>query len=376
MHRNAASSYDILIFLFFTSLAPTITGAMSGLGIKCKNAPSTPPIQLLASKANHETAFEKENTLTNDHASSLSASATATATATATAVPTASAATASATATASADVDDTLSSKRPSRVAQHSSQPGYWRIVKTCREVFDLCGGLCSAEIGCLDPLSTSICAVGWRASAGGWNSAPVNCSNSVHPPLSPCPSVSDILVKYLDIKYGKRSKKLSQVRVSHFRQAVMRYSKCHPVVKLFCIFLSLPTSSSSSSSATPAPAPTPALMSSNVKEMDGLKSTAKDGAGVNCQYDGGVCDNGDEELLFLLSLDCRQRMTSGGALVCKSPIMRELHTLSRPYALDSTRLTDALPSPLSAASPLMPTMQLVRRYLLLSNIVKSVVIH
>jgi hypothetical protein len=226
--------------------------------------------------------------------------------------------------------------------------------------VLDLCGESCTAK----DPLNTSIRRVGWRPSAGGCNR---DCSTSVHLLLSPCPCLSDILVECLDVKYGKKSKKLSQERVSHFRQAVMRYSKYHPVVKLFCIFLSLSTSSSStstssSSSSYSSSSLPPGLMSSNVKEMDGLESTARGGADVNCQHDCGVCDDGDEELLFLLFMDCRQRMASGGALVCRSPIRREPLPLSGPHALDSTRLTDALPSPLSAASPLMPTMQLVPR--------------
>ena len=158
-----------------------------------KNAPSTPPIR------SHETVSEKENTLTKDPSTSLSAAAVPTATAVATA-----------SASASGDVDTTLSSKRPSRVAQHSSQPGYWRIVKTCREVLDLCGGSCTAK----DPLNTSIRRVGWRPSAGGCNR---DCSTSVHPLLSPCPSLSDILAEYLDVKYSKKSKKLTQERVSHF---------------------------------------------------------------------------------------------------------------------------------------------------------------
>jgi hypothetical protein len=317
--------------------------------MKCKNAPSTPPIRL------HETLSEKEITFTNDPSTSLSATASATATA----VP-----------TASADVDTTLFSKRYSRVAQHSSQPGYWRIVMTCREVLDLCGVLCTAK----DPLNTSIRMVGWRPSAGGCNSAPVDCSNSVHSLLPPCPSISDILAEYLDVKYGIKSEMLSRERVSHFRQAVMRYSRYHPVVKLFCIFLSLsttsssspPSSSSSSSSSSPSSPSSPGLVSSNAKRMDGLESMARGGADIHCQHDGGVCDNGDEEILFLLSMDCRQRMASRGALVSGTPIRRELHTLSGPHALESTQLTDALPSPLSSSAfPLMPAMQLVPRYLL-----------
>jgi hypothetical protein len=71
--------------------------------MKCKNTPSTPPVRL------HETVTEKENTLTNDPSTILSANASATASAVSSAVATASA-----------------TARRPSRVAQHSSQPGYW----------------------------------------------------------------------------------------------------------------------------------------------------------------------------------------------------------------------------------------------------------
>ena len=111
-------------------------------------------------------------------------------------------------------------------------------------------------------------------------------------------------------------------------------------------------------SSSSPVPT------SRDVDQIDNSGGEAGNGAHGTSLNSGGGFDDGDQKLIFLLLLDCRQWMSQGGVLVCGAPIRREPLPLSASHSHDSVHYTDALPIPLSSSvSPSMPTAQLVSRY-------------
>ena len=202
-----------------------------------------------------------------------------------------------------------------------------------CRAVLDMCG-----ERTHLDLLNTDIQMARGHNSPGISDSNLVN-SSRVHSLLTPC--ISNILIEYLNLQYGKKSKTYSRVRLSHFREAVGLYSKYNPIIKLFWMLLS------QSDLIPPVP------ISYDTGDIAG------DGAYGNCQNTGVLGDDGDEKIIFLLMLDCRQWMLINDALVRGSPIRREPFLLSGSHPRGFISYTDPFSS---SVCPSVPTTQLIKR--------------
>ena len=202
-----------------------------------------------------------------------------------------------------------------------------------CRAVLDTCG-----ERTHLDLLNTDIQMARGHNSPDTSDSDLVN-SSRVHSLLTPC--ISNNLAEYLNLQYGKKSKTYSRVRLSQFREAVELYSKYNPIIKLFWMLLS------QSDLIPPVP------ISCDTGDIAG------DGTYGNCKNTGVLGDDGDEKMIFLLLLDCRQWMLINDASVSGSPIRREPLLLSGSHLRDTVSYTDAFSS---SVCPSMPTTQLIKR--------------
>ena len=204
-----------------------------------------------------------------------------------------------------------------------------------CRAVLDMCG-----ERTNLDLLNTNIQMARGHRSSGTSESDLVD-SRRVHSILTPC--ISNILIEYLNLQYGKKSKIYSRVRLSHFREAVELYSKYNPIIKLLWMLFSQSN-----------------LLVPPVPISCDTGAIAGDGAYGDCSNTGVLDDDErDEKMIFQLLLDCRQWMLLNDALVRGSLIRREPFLPSGSHPRNLIPYADPFSS---SVCPSVPTTQLIKR--------------